>query len=106
MALTYDEQIALEMQKIAKLKQKKKQEERKRLEEIGQRVVDRFPNVTADTIDDEINNLVAMLSKDDPICAKLGRLIMTRLPQYFSKDSSDSFENNVEKLAEFIELNE
>ena len=54
MALSYDEQIQIEMNRIKELKRKQKIEQAKIYSELGRMLTERFPGITADTFDEFI----------------------------------------------------
>ena len=54
MALSYDEQIQIEMNRIKELKRKQKIEQAKIYSELGRMLTERFPGITPDTIDEFI----------------------------------------------------
>ncbi len=54
MALSYDEQIQIEMNRIKELKRKQKIEQAKIYSELGRMLTERFPGITPDTFDEFI----------------------------------------------------
>lgn len=54
MALSYDERIRIEIDKIKDLKRKQKLEQARVNEELGRMLTERFPNITPDTFDEFI----------------------------------------------------
>ena len=54
MALSYDEQIQIEMNRIKELKRKQKIEQAKIYSEVGRMLTERFPGITPDTFDEFI----------------------------------------------------
>ena len=54
MALSYDEQIRIEMEKIKELKRKQKIEQAKIYSELGRMLTERFTGITPDTFDEFI----------------------------------------------------
>ena len=65
MALSYEEQIQIEIQKIKDLKRKQKLEEKKFHEELGRMLCDCFPNITPETFYEFISVIVNKLSDED-----------------------------------------
>ena len=55
MALTYEEQIKIEIQKIKDLKRKQKLEQKKVYEELGRMLRDQFPDITPETFNEFIS---------------------------------------------------
>ena len=54
MALSYDEQIQIEMNRIKELKRKQKLEKARINAELGRMLTERFPGITPDTFDEFI----------------------------------------------------
>lgn len=54
MALSYEEQIRIEMEKIKELKRKQKIEQSKIYAELGRMLSERFPDITPETFDEFI----------------------------------------------------
>ena len=52
MALSYDEQIQIEMNRIKELKRKQKIEQAKIYSELGRMLTERFPGITPETFDE------------------------------------------------------
>ena len=52
MALSYDEQIQIEMNKIKELKRKQKIKQAKIYSKLGRMLTERFPKITPDTFDE------------------------------------------------------
>ena len=55
MALSYEEQIQIEIQKIKDLKRKQKLEQKKVYEELGRMLRDQFPDITPETFSEFIS---------------------------------------------------
>lgn len=64
MALTYEEQIQIEIQKIKDLKRKQKLEQKKVYEELGRLLSDRFPGITPETFEEFISSNVNEIGDD------------------------------------------
>ena len=64
MALTYEEQIQIESQKIKDLKRKQKLEQKKVYEELGRLLSDRFPGITPETFEEFISSNVNEIGDD------------------------------------------
>lgn len=58
MALSYDEQIQIELNKIKELKRKQKLEQARVYGELGRMLTERFPEITPDTFDKFISKEV------------------------------------------------
>lgn len=58
MALSYDEQIQIEMNKIKELKRKQKIKQAKIYSELGRMLTERFPGITPNTFDEFITSKV------------------------------------------------
>lgn len=54
MALSYEEQIRIEMEKIKELKRKQKIEQAKIYAELGRMLSERFPDITPESFDEFI----------------------------------------------------
>lgn len=54
MALSYEEQIQIEIKKIKELKRKQKLEEQRVHEELGRMLRDQFPDITPETFSEFI----------------------------------------------------
>ena len=65
MALSYEEQIQIEIKKIKELKRKQKLEEQKFHEELGRMLCNRFPNITPETFNEFISVNVNKISDED-----------------------------------------
>jgi len=65
MALSYEEQIQIEIQKIKNLKRKQKLEEKKFHEELGCMLCNQFPTITPETFYEFISVNVMRTSDDD-----------------------------------------
>ena len=61
MALSYEEQIKAELEKIKEIKRKQKAEQKKMYEELGRMLCDQFPNITPKTFDEFISSNVKKL---------------------------------------------
>ena len=55
MALSYEEQIKAELEKIKKIKRKQKAEQKKIHEELGRMLRDQFPDITPETFSEFIS---------------------------------------------------
>lgn len=107
MALTYEEQIMLELEKIKELKRKIKAEEKRNHTRLGELLASRIEGITPSTFDEEMVKFsTSGLDDDFVICADLGEKIMKRLPKYFNLGTADYFAETVEKLAAFLEQND
>lgn len=60
MALSYDEQIRIEMEKIKELKRKQKIEQSKIYAELGRMLSERFPDITPESFDEFISTNTKM----------------------------------------------
>lgn len=107
MAITYDERIEKEMKKIAELKRKQKAEMERTMLELGRRIMEELPKMDSQDVDTILAQYVAKgLSDSDRSSLMLGRLMKQRMPQYFASGDADSYRNNINKIAEFIEKND
>ena len=64
MALSYEEQIQIEIQKIKNLKRKQKLEEKKFHEELGRMLLDVYPGITPETFREFISQNAKKRSDD------------------------------------------
>lgn len=64
MALSYEEQIKAELEKIKEIKRKQKAEQKKKHEELGRMLSDRFPGITPETFEEFISEKVNKPSDD------------------------------------------
>lgn len=55
MALSYDERIQIEMNRIKELKRKQKLEKARINAELGRMLTERFPGITPDTFEESIS---------------------------------------------------
>ena len=107
MALSYDEKIEKEMQKIAELKRKRKAEFEKNVLAVGRKIVNEIPDITVENFETALAQYVAKgLSDSDRSSLMLGRLMKQRMPQCFANNDFESYKNNINKIAEFIEKND
>ena len=73
MALSYEEQIKAELEKIKAIKRKQKAEQKKVYEELGRMLSDHFPGITPETFEEFISEKVNKHSDDsDPQGEKQG----------------------------------
>lgn len=104
MALTYEQQIEIELSKIRELKRKIKAEEKKKNTRLGELLASKIEGITPVSFDEEMSKFsTSGLDNEFVICADLGEKILKRLPKYFNFESSDYFAETVEKLAAFLE---
>ena len=64
MALSYEDQIKIQLEKIKEIKRKQKAEEKKVHQELGRMLSDRFPGITPETFEEFISEKVNVHSDE------------------------------------------